>query len=229
MVKRSGSARGDRGDQDALDDESVSLWGEELNEVPREILVSAVRCFAANGFHATTTRDIATRIGLSPAALYVHFSSKEHVLFEIVLAGHRNALAAVEEAAGTSPASTERLHALVSAFVVWHARHHVAGRVCQYEMHALAAEHYEEIREIRRRFNAVFGDAVAAGIGDGSFAPVDEGGVVRALLSLGIDLVRWYRHDGPDSPEQLGEFYARLALNMVAAPTGELQRTRGSK
>ena len=74
--------------------------------------------------------------------------------------------------------------------------------------------------EIRREFNAVFGDAVGAGIGDGSFAPVDEGRVVRALLSLGIDVVRWYGRDGPDSPEQLGHFYAGLALNMVAAPVG---------
>jgi Tetracyclin repressor-like, C-terminal domain len=42
------------------------------------------------------------------------------------------------------------------------------------------------------------------------------------MLSLGIDLVRWYRLDGPDSPEQLGEFYAGLALKMVlgAAPDG---------
>lgn len=222
MAKRSGSTQGDR---DSLDDESVSLWGEELNEVPRGILVSAVRCFAASGFHATTTRDIATRIGLSPAALYVHFPSKEHVLFEIALAGHRHALAAVEEAAATPADPAPRLHDLVSAFVSWHARHHVVGRVCQYEMHALASEHHEEVREIRREFNAVFGDAVGAGIADGSFAPVDEGRVVRALLSLGIDVVRWYGHDGPDSPEQLGQFYAGLALNMVAAPVGQPPRT----
>jgi hypothetical protein len=42
------------------------------------------------------------------------------------------------------------------------------------------------------------------------------------MLSLGIDLVRWYRLDGADSPEQLGQFYAGLALKMVlgAAPGG---------
>jgi hypothetical protein len=37
------------------------------------------------------------------------------------------------------------------------------------------------------------------------------------MMSLGIDLVRWYRLDGPDSPEQVGEFYAELALRMVLA------------
>ncbi|GAA1391153.1 hypothetical protein GCM10009613_33080 [Pseudonocardia kongjuensis] len=44
--------------------------------------------------------------------------------------------------------------------------------------------------------------------------------MVRALLSLGVDLVRWYRPDGPDSPEQLGRFYADLAVSMVSAVPG---------
>jgi len=31
----------------------------------------------------------------------------------------------------------------------------------------------------------------------------------------GIDLARWYRLEGRDSPAQLGEFNAELALKMV--------------
>jgi hypothetical protein len=58
-------------------------------------------------------------------------------------------------------------------------------------------------------------------VADGTSPPVDVNRVVRAMLSLSIDLIRWYRLDGPDSPEQLGEFYADLAMRMVAdvAPT----------
>lgn len=39
--------------------------------------------------------------------------------------------------------------------------------------------------------------------------------LVRGILSLSVDLVRWYRLDGPDSPEQLGDFYAGLVLKMT--------------
>jgi hypothetical protein len=70
--------------------------------------------------------------------------------------------------------------------------------------------------ELRHRTNAFFHDAVARGVSDGSFAQVDVKRVTRAMLSLSIDLVRWYRLDGSDSPEQLGEFYADLALKLVA-------------
>ena len=52
---------------------------------------------------------------------------------------------------------------------------------------------------------------------NGSFADIDVNRVVRGMLSLSIDLVRWYRLDGNDSPEQLGDFYADLALRMVTS------------
>jgi hypothetical protein len=92
----------------------------------------------------------------------------------------------------------------------------VAARVCQLELTGLTTEHYDEIVAVRRRTNAFFRDAVARGVADGSFAQVDVNRVTRAMLSLSIDLVRWYRLDGPDSPERLGEFYADLALKLVA-------------
>ncbi len=42
-----------------LEDQSPDLWNPELGDVEKRLLTSAVRCFAANGYHATTTRDIA--------------------------------------------------------------------------------------------------------------------------------------------------------------------------
>lgn len=202
-----------------LQDESPDLWRAELGEVERGLLSSAVRCFAWNGYHATTTRDIATGVGLSPAALYVHFPSKELVLYEIIRSGHERALAYVRHPAVTeTPGAADRLRTLVFRYTAWHARHHVAARVCQYELAGLTGEHYEEITRLRHQTNEVFRDTVARGIDDGTFAPVDVNRLVRGMLSLSIDLVRWYRLDGADSPEQLGRFYAGLALKMVSGP-----------
>lgn len=210
----------DLADDPRLQDHSPDLWRAELGTVQRGLLTSAVRCFAANGFHATTTRDIAEGVGLSPAALYVHFPSKELVLFEIIRVGHERVLAHVQDPSILArEGSADRLRAIVSAYTAWHARHHVAARVCQLELTGLTAEHYDEIVEVRHRTNAFFRDAVARGVADRSFAQVDVKRVTRAMLSLSIDLVRWYRLDGPDSPQQLGEFYADLALKLVAGDT----------
>src|SRR5262245_42328532 len=81
------------------EDKSPDLWGAEFGDVQRRLLTSAVRCFAANGFHATTTRDISAGVGLSPAALYVHFPSKELVLYTISRVGHERALSCVRSGA----------------------------------------------------------------------------------------------------------------------------------
>lgn len=199
-----------------LEDESQGLWNAELGDVDKRLLTSAVRCFAANGYHATTTRDIATGVGLSPAALYVHFPSKELVLFEIMRACHEAALACITdpaiEAIGNAAA---RLAAVVSRYTAWHARHHVAARVCQFELPGLTPEHYDEIIRVRHLTNEVFRATVEKGMAEGAFAAGNVNRLVRAMLSLSIDLVRWYRLDGPDSPGELGDFYAQLALRMV--------------
>ncbi|MEV6630370.1 TetR/AcrR family transcriptional regulator [Actinoplanes sp. NPDC051470] len=208
-----------------LDDESPALWDESRGEVPRKLLTSAVRCFASNGFHATTTRDISGAVGLSPAALYVHFPSKEHVLFEIVRTAHDRALAcATDPAVAGLDDPVEHLRALVARYTEWHARYHVAARVSQYELAGLSAEHYEQILETRHRTNVVFRTAVERGVTSGAFADVDVKRVARAILSLAIDLVRWYRRDGADSPEQLGEFTAQLALTMTGAPVASVHQ-----
>jgi AcrR family transcriptional regulator len=206
-----------------LADQSPDLWDTGLSDVGRGLLTSAVRCFAANGYHATTTRDIAAGVGLSPAALYVHFPSKEVVLFEIMKAGHERALRCVQDpAAREAPGAQARLRAIISRYTAWHARHHVAARVCQFELPGLSDEHYRQIVQVRHETNDVFRDAVARGVTEGEFTAVDVNRVVRAMLSLSIDLVRWYRLDGADSPEQIGDFYAGLALKMVlsAPPSG---------
>ncbi|HEY2697195.1 MAG TPA: TetR/AcrR family transcriptional regulator [Pseudonocardiaceae bacterium] len=199
-----------------LVDGSPQLWDDAFGEVARRLLTAGVRCFAANGFHATKTRDITTAAGLSSAALYVHFASKEAVLFEITRAAHRSVLQVVRDtAADADPAAY--LKTLVARFVAWHAHCHVAGRVGQYELSGLTAEHYESIVALRQQTTAVFHDAIRWGTKEGVFGVVDDHRVVRAILSLCVDLVRWYRLDGPDTPETIGRFYAELALGMVTA------------
>ncbi|MDT0304946.1 TetR/AcrR family transcriptional regulator [Streptomonospora wellingtoniae] len=195
------------------------LWSDDLPEAARALLTSAVLCFSRMGFHAATTRDITAAIGLSPGALYVHFPSKEGVLYEIVRTGHERALEAIrsERDDGDTRVYVGRL---VTGLVVWHARHHTAARVCQYELAGLSTEHRAAVLELRRRFTAVLRSAVTRGVREGVFDVPDVNRSVRAVVSLGIDLVRWYSIDGADSPEALADYYAELALRMLGATPG---------
>src|SRR5215510_13713647 len=48
------------------------------------ILCEGLRCFAANGFSATTTREVAAHVGITEAALYRYFPSKESLYSAII-------------------------------------------------------------------------------------------------------------------------------------------------
>ncbi len=45
-----------------------------------EILEAAKACFARQGFHATSMRDIYRECGLSPGAVYNHFAGKDEIV-----------------------------------------------------------------------------------------------------------------------------------------------------
>lgn len=138
-------------------------WSEVTPEAARRLLLAAVEAFAERGYHATTTRDIAGRAGMSPAALYIHYKTKEELLHRISRIGHDRALLLLETAADRDGTASERLADAVRSFVSWHAERHTTARVVQYELEALGEEHRAEIVALRRRSDA----AVRRIIGDG--------------------------------------------------------------
>ncbi|MFJ6631622.1 TetR/AcrR family transcriptional regulator [Streptomyces sp. NPDC091376] len=192
-------------------------WGEVAPEAARKLLVAAVEAFAERGYHATTTRDIAGRAGMSPAALYIHYKTKEELLHRISRIGHDRALEVLSAASDGGGTPSERLAEAVSSFVGWHARRHDTARVVQYEIDALSEEHRTEIVELRRRSDAVVREILCDGVETGEFDVPDVPGTTLAVLSLCIDVARWFNVRGHRTPEEVGELYADLVLRMVSA------------
>ncbi|MEV1048805.1 TetR/AcrR family transcriptional regulator [Streptomyces sp. NPDC049916] len=194
-------------------------WAEVTPEAARRLLVAAVDAFAERGYHATTTRDIAGRAGMSPAALYIHYKTKEELLHRISTIGHERALNVLEAEAGRDGSAAERLGGAVRSFVRWHAERHTTARVVQYELDALGEEHRAGIVALRRRSDAVVRRIIGEGVRDGEFDVPDVPGTTLAVLSLCIDVARWFNAQGSRTPDEVGELYAGLVLRMVGART----------
>ncbi|MCX4552013.1 TetR/AcrR family transcriptional regulator [Streptomyces sp. NBC_01500] len=193
-------------------------WAEVGPEAARRLLVAAVEAFAERGYHATTTRDIAGRAGMSPAALYIHYKTKEELLHRISRIGHEKALEILETAADGDGTPSERLAAAVRSFVRWHAGHHMTARVVQYELDALGDEHRTEIVGLRRRSDDTVRRIIDDGVRTGEFDVPYVPGTALAVLSLCIDVARWFNVEGRSTPDEVGVFYADLVLRMVTAP-----------
>lgn len=196
------------------------------------LLHAAVEAFAERGFHGTTTRDLAAAAGMSPAAVYVHYPSKEALLFELSLGGHQTTLGVVSDNDDPDLAPPARLHRLIKAFARHHAEEHTTARIVNYELASLSPEHYEQIRELRREITRRMRAVVDAGVATGDFATTDPRAVTLALLSMNIDVARWYDDAGSMGPGELADAYADLALRMVEAhrdaPAGSARHTETS-
>lgn len=189
----------------------------EPTAAQQRILDAAATCFAERGFHGTSTRDIARQAGLSPAVLYVHYPSKEDVLFEISHRGHQHALARMRDSADSGLCPRERLHEVTYSFTLWHARSHTIARIVNYELAALSPEHFAIIADLRRAIEREMREVVEAGIAAGEFRSERPAATALAILSLGIDLGRWFHDDGQWTPEDVAAHYSQLALRMVGA------------
>ena len=188
------------------------------SELTRQrLLDGAMASFADHGFHGTSTRHIAAAAGMSPAAVYVHYSSKEELLYEISRKGHRELLEIVQAAVALDADATTRLRTLVRDFIVYHAQNHASSRVVNYEFTRLEPDHLTEIVEMRVGIDVAITAVLDAGVEEGAFTIGDIPMTTTAVASLAVDVSRWFRDGRSWSPQAVGDYFADLSLRMVGA------------
>lgn len=190
--------------------------GDVEPETVRKLLTAALAAFAEEGYHATTTRTISTRAGLSSAALYVHFSSKSEVLARLCELGHRHVLAEVEAAVAAADDPPAQVDAFVRRFGEWHAVNHTLARVVQYELRSLDPDQLKPIATIRQGFGRILRRVLKSGVAGGDFEVDDPSGTALTILSIGIDVARWYEPGKSRSPARIGATQANLVARMLA-------------
>jgi len=178
-------------------------------------LDAAVDEFAEQGYGGATTRDIAARAHRSAAALYVHYPTKEDLLFAVCERAHEQALECLQAAYDSRTDPEDRLREMVSHFSVWHMDHVRSARVSQYELRALSPNHRAQILSHRREFHRVMRSALQAGVRVGVFDVDDVHRTAHSLLALGVDVVRWFDPDLESDVAGIARHNADLAVRMV--------------
>lgn len=182
------------------------------------ILQAGLALFAESGFHGTSIRAIAQRVGINSATLYAHYPSKEQVLADLVLIGHQELAARLNAtAAGLPPdaPADARLAALVRAHVLLHTEFPLLAVVTNSELHALDPALAEPALALRAECRRLLFDALERGVKDGLFAVPDLLLTGTAIGALGMQVAHWFGPDQPATGTQVAEVYAQLALRMA--------------
>ncbi|RYF51143.1 MAG: TetR/AcrR family transcriptional regulator [Comamonadaceae bacterium] len=170
-----------------------------------DLIHIATDLFARDGYERTPVRAISDAMGIESGSLYSHISSKEGLLYEIVIECadeffRRSELA--RKSGGTAEQILRRLcHAHMSMF-----RDELAACQVYYdEWRKLNADHQEDVIAQRKRYEKIYRQTIADGIRDGSFGTIDpQWGTMVVLSALNWASV-WYNPKGPLTAEHVAD------------------------
>ena len=187
------------------------------------ILESAVRAFAARGFHGTSMGDIARELRLTRGSLYYYFRDKEEILALCHTSALEAVLEAYEKVRASSDPPDEKLRRLISEHVLVQVdKFH--GTALALELDALRPSSRAAVVAGRDRYDRGLRELIAEGIGAGLFRPVDPKLAAFAVVGAINWIGRWYRPEGAASPETIGAQFADLFLESLRARPAAARR-----
>jgi AcrR family transcriptional regulator len=176
-----------------------------------QILDVAERLFSAQGYHATTMREIARELQIEGGSLYAHISGKHDLLYEIVLRGSEQFLSAARATLAEGGPAREQLLRFMRRHLAIVAESAPRAVVHFHEWRHLDAAHQAAIRARRDEYEGILRQIIRAGVARGEFAAADERLIGLHVLSLLNWTYQWYSPGGTWSADILaGQFFDLL-------------------
>lgn len=194
-----------------------------------DLLQHAAEAFFDQGFHGTSVRDIAGRVGVTVPALYYHHENKEAILLAVLRASMADLVPRGEAAVADGHGDPViELANLVEANVL-----HLASRArfvaLDSETRYLSPQARNEYIELRRVVELLTRKVVQNGVEKGVFHADDVPVSTRAILGMLQAIPRWYDNAGGLTPRQLAEHYVGFSLSMLGVPPEEAERVAASE
>lgn len=202
----------------------VTADGGDLSPAAERIMAAADNLFYRQGAAATTVREITAACGLTPGALYNHFTSKDDLLYRLVMRRHLMIAAALDDALAAAPTDpVARFEAAVRLYTRIHLRPaaRLGSRVANREYRGLSGSRLAQVvavrRSIRDRLVAILKEGTARGMFSVCGGADRPSLVVAAsvILDMSVHAAEWVREDGPLPTDELEQRFVAMALRLV--------------
>ena len=193
---------------------------------PREeILHAAAELFVDHGFAATSTRDIAEKVGIRQASLYYHFAGKPGILAELLELSVQPSLDQVEKIEQECPADVPEaalyLLALIDADTLATVPHNI-GRL--YRMPDVrSSEVFGDFQPALRELVAAYGRLGSAVVSSPVAATVGVDQLGGLLIQV-VEVVTRIRSRGDEVTGVHGQAIAATCLRICGAPEERIAR-----
>jgi AcrR family transcriptional regulator len=191
--------------------------GERATVTSDAVLDSALTLFAERGYHGTALSQIAEALEVRTPSLYNHMRAKHDLLLTIV---DRTVTGVLDDFTTATAGRTDPLDALRHATRVYalrHATHRREAIVVNRDTSSLDEPHRAEMQALRRRHDHALRGIIEDGVAAGAFTIESPALGSFAIREMCVSVARWFRDDGPITPEQVAEEYTEFAVRIVGA------------
>lgn len=182
----------------------------------------ALACFAAQGYHGTSLREIARDSGTTLGTLYHYFPSKEGLLLDLMKSAMEPLLESLERVEVVrEPSPESQLFWLTKGFVEFAATNQRLAILADVELRALSPENLAIVVHWRDQYQNRLLDVVERGIDEGAFTCDDPKIAVFSIIAVGNQVAHWYEAKGRFSVEEVSTRVALVALRIAGqSPEG---------
>jgi AcrR family transcriptional regulator len=188
------------------------------NEQEERLTQVAARMFHERGYDATSIQEIADELGLLKGSLYHYISSKDDLLWAVILRQHQAYMDLAERCRAMDGDTVDRLAGFIRGYADSLEKDHQFVSVYLHDLKRLSAERRTLVTEEREAYTDFLLDLLAEGISSGAFrADLDPYLSSRAILGMLNSTYRWYHPDSEYSPARIVEECLKIVLHGTVA------------
>ncbi|WP_328354791.1 TetR family transcriptional regulator [Mycobacterium sp. NBC_00419] len=185
------------------------------------VLRGAIDAFVETGYHGTSMRMLAARIGVSVPGIYHHYADKQQLLVRILDVTMSELSWRIESARREADDGRTEVAHIVEALALFHTHHRKLAFIGASEMRSLEGPNRRRITGLRDRVQYMLDEAVDRGIADGTLQTSEPRAAARAIATMCTSLPQWFRDDGPRRAEDIARAYVGFAVAMLTNPATE--------
>lgn len=184
-----------------------------MDNPQQRILDQAAKLFADRGYETTTIADLAASMGVSKAAVYHYFQTKQQIYDAIILHTLEGLIRTVTAAVNDESSAPAKLRSFMTAHARYFEEHRAGFITMLVGFGGMdCTEFREQAMRLRDEHERLLREIIEGGVAAGSFRRVDVVTTGRAVLSLLNWMVRWFKPGMGSTAEQLAiDYYELLA------------------
>ena len=168
-----------------------------------EIIKVAAHLFSNKSFHDVTMDEIADKVGVAKGTLYLYFSSKEKLYFEILEETFDSIESLLEKEVAKSDSAPEKLRKVLKIIIRFYRQNMDVLKIFSRDETHLIQEHHELTERWRERRLDLYKKIIEKGIKEGSFK-TNNTDLAAHLLYGSVGAVMVF-YDLDKSPEEIAE------------------------